>query len=341
MTEREQSSDDQGDRSEPQGGRSRRDEQQDDPSPANGQDGPSPANRQDGPPPRETQPRNDRPQRSGPQQNNQPQRGGPANQGTEQGGQQRQQGGQPPQQGGQQRQQGGQPPQQSGPPPQGSQRGGPPASDASAGTHQSPTDSGQSIDDTRWKIGWSPGVTVIGALIAGAVIGVLIDAPAIMAVLGLVAGLAVWLWGQREVNENYRTLLENFRDASRLKVERSIGGLNVSSMHTFISSSGGSPMLIEPARAYSATHMLFGDTSVVINREYEYDIKERRTLQGGEQRELFYDQISNVKTDSYANFAELDITLSSGDRETIRSLNPSGLDDVKSDLQRRMRTARR
>ncbi|WP_115863436.1 HEAT repeat domain-containing protein [Halorussus litoreus] len=203
------------------------------------------------------------------------------------------------------------------------------------------------INGTRWKIGWSPKLVIISLLVVGFIVGAMAggEEPAKVAgqlgIVGLIGGTAVWLWGRHEVNAKYTTLLEDFRDSSRKQVERETGGMTVSSAHTFISAVGSSPMGIEPARKYSTAHLLFGDTSVVVNRQYKYDMKERTQRKGGKQQEVFYDQISNVQSEDYNNYAELEISLSSGDTERIRGRDTAGINRVKSDLQQKMREARR
>ncbi|NHN61082.1 MULTISPECIES: HEAT repeat domain-containing protein [Halorussus] len=197
------------------------------------------------------------------------------------------------------------------------------------------------INGTRWTIGWSPKQVIVGFLIGGVVVGAMAEAVGAFAFVGLLAGVGTWLWGRSEVNSKYLSLLEDFRDGSRRQIERETGGMEVSSAHTFVSASGDSPALIEPARTYRTAHLLFGDTSIVVNRQYEFDMKERTQRKGGKQQEVFYDQISNVQSEDYKNYAELQISLSSGDTEHIRGRDTAGIDEVKSDLQQKMRDARR
>ena len=198
-----------------------------------------------------------------------------------------------------------------------------------------------SVDGNAWKVGWRPKLIIILGLILGGVVGALIDSPGMFAFIGMVAGIGVWLWGRSEVNGNYNTLLENFRDSTQSKVEESTGGLDVHSVHSFIAGAGDGPPLIEPSPKYTASHLLFGETSLVINREFEYNMKDRTTVRGGEQSELFYDQISGVQSENYSNYAELIITRSDGGKEVLRSMDPSGVNDVKSDLQQKMRESRK
>lgn len=197
------------------------------------------------------------------------------------------------------------------------------------------------VNGWRWKIGWQPKKIIVGLMILGAIVGAMLDYIGQFAFLGLVVGVLVWFWGRAEVNAKYMSLLQDFRDQTRSKVERETGGMSLSSAHTFIGGHGSSPLFIEPSKKYKASHLLFGDTSVVINRQYHYKMPGRDTTQGGKQQEVFYDQIANVQSEDFANYAELQISLSSGQTERIKGRDTSGINAVKRDLQQKMRDARR
>ncbi len=197
------------------------------------------------------------------------------------------------------------------------------------------------VNGWRWKIGWQPKKIIIGLTIIGAIVGAMLEYIGEFAFLGLVVGVFVWFWGRGEVNAKYLSLIQDFRDQTRSKVERETGGMSLSSAHTFIGGHGSSPLFIEPSKKYKASHLLFGDTSVVINRQYHYKMPPRDTTQGGKQQEVFYDQIANVQSEDFANYAELQISLSSGQTERIKGRDTSGIDAVKRDLQQKMREARR
>lgn len=197
------------------------------------------------------------------------------------------------------------------------------------------------MNDFRWKVGWRPKFVILLFIVFGGIIGAWLEEIGAFLFVGLIAGIVVWFWGRGEVNAKYMTLLENFRDETRSKVERDTGGMAVSSAHTFIGGSGNSPVFIEPSKRYEASHLLFGDTSVVINRQYSYKMPPRKSVQGGAQQEVFYDQIANVQSEDFANYAELQISLSSGQTERIKGRDTSGINAVKRDLQTKMREARR
>ncbi|MFC6955198.1 hypothetical protein [Halorubellus litoreus] len=198
-----------------------------------------------------------------------------------------------------------------------------------------------SVNGWRWKIGWQPKKIIVGLTILGAIVGAMLEYIGQFAFFGLVVGVLVWFWGRGEVNAKYMSLIQDFRDQTRSKVERETGGMSLSSAHTFIGGHGSSPIFIEPSKKYKASHLLFGDTSVVINRQYHYKMPPRDTTQGGKQQEVFYDQIANVQSEDFANYAELQISLSSGQTERIKGRDTSGINAVKRDLQQKMREARR
>lgn len=197
------------------------------------------------------------------------------------------------------------------------------------------------VNETAWKVGWKPKAVIIGMFVVGAIIGALVDQAGLFGFLGLIAGVGLWFWGRNEVNDKYASELEDFRDRSRSKVESATAGLEAEAVHTFISSNGSSPPLIEPDSQYQASHLLFGDTSILVNDEYGFDMENRKMVQGGSQNEYFYDQITGVDSENYSNYAELVINMSGGGGHTIRSRDPSSINQVKSDLQQRMRDARR
>lgn len=197
------------------------------------------------------------------------------------------------------------------------------------------------IHDTKWKIGWNPLLFVFFPILIGAVIGWQVDNLLLFLIGGAIAGLVIWYLGAQEVNEKYRVLLEEFRDTTRNRVADETGGINVNSMYTFVSPVGESPMLLEPAETYVTSHLIFGDTSLLINEEFQYDMEDRTTFRGGQQSELFYDQISNVQSENYSNYATLQVSLSSGQIKEIPSRDPRSVEEVKAELQEHIRAARR
>jgi hypothetical protein len=188
-------------------------------------------------------------------------------------------------------------------------------------------------------------MVILPAIVLVAGIGYAVDSTAeniaIFAGAGLLVGIAIWYWGVQEVNDKYHPLLGDFRDRSQTWVTEETGGIKINSIYNFFSSAGNSPSLIEPAPTYHITHILIGDTSVIINKQFQYDMESRTGLRGGDQSELFYDQISNVRSENYNNRATLELSLSSGQVIEIPSRDPQGVEMVKSELQQYMRTVRR
>lgn len=217
------------------------------------------------------------------------------------------------------------------------------------------------IDDKRWWIGWRPTIFVLGIPLLGLVLGFLVDSrfiedlsepaelgtsmlsrpPILFPILGFVAGLIVAYWGAAEINANYSEILGRFSDTSGSAVQESTSGLQAFSTYSFIDIiDNSSPLFVQPCRKYRATHLVFGERSVIMNREHKYDLKRRKQVKGGQQEEILYDQISSIYTENYKNYGELKITLSSGNEKTITSDDIPKINDVKSDLQKKMRQAR-
>lgn len=201
------------------------------------------------------------------------------------------------------------------------------------------------INGTRWKVGWHPLFVILPLTVAGAALGYVVEDKVqtigMFAVFGAVVGIAVSYWGAQEVNNKYLPLLQEFREQSHNRLSAETGGVNIQSSYNFFNPSGTSPFFITPHPTFHITHILISDESVIINKEFQYDVESRSGFRGGEQSELFYDQISNIHSENYRNKATLELSLSSGQMIEIPSRDPEGVETVKSEIQQHMRQVRR
>lgn len=200
------------------------------------------------------------------------------------------------------------------------------------------------INDTRWKIGWNPFLTILALTIVGAALGYWMsktgETTIIVSIIGAIVGIVLSFWGALEVNEKYIPLLKDFRETTQNRVRSKTGGLNVQSYYNFFNSTGKSPLFIRPNHTYHITHIIMGNDSVIINKEFQYDLEDRTGFRGGEQSELFYDQISNIRSMNFKNDAMLELSLSSGQVIEIPSRDPEGVEKVKTEIQQYMRDVR-
>jgi hypothetical protein len=202
------------------------------------------------------------------------------------------------------------------------------------------------INGTRWKIGWHPLLVILPLTVVGAALGYAVEEEEVQtigmfAVFGAVVGIAIAYWGAQEVNNKYLPLVREFREQSHNRLSAETGGVNIQSAYNFLNPSGTSPFFITPHPTFHVTHILISDESVIINKEFQYDLEDRTGFRGGEQSELFYDQISNIHSENYQNKATLELSLSSGQVIEIPSRDPGGVETVKSEIQQHMRQVRR
>lgn len=197
----------------------------------------------------------------------------------------------------------------------------------------------EDVSGLRWKIGWSPWLTIIGISVLAVLIGSVADIIAPMFVLGLLAGVAIYYWGTQEVNNHYKELLQQFISESERKGAR---GINVDDANSYSLTygHGDSPFFVEPSRTYETTTIIVSDTSVNVNLGAEYDMKNRSSVAGGTNRELYYDQISAVESHQDGSRSVLEIGTSGGDNIEIGSTSTDTVDAAMRDVREKVREAK-
>lgn len=198
-----------------------------------------------------------------------------------------------------------------------------------------------SVNGLAWWFGWHPAKTVLGLTVAGVVVGTFVDALVLSSVVGPLAGLTVWYWGVREVNGNYEAYEDWFTAKSERAAERGVL-IDDGTSHSLTSFYGESPLLIEPLDTFCVTVFTMADTSVNVNEGAEYDMRSLDGVDGGKDRELFYDQISAVESRRESGGrSRLDVRLPGSEDLVVDSNDTETVEAIVTQLRRRVREAKR
>ncbi|OYR52666.1 hypothetical protein DJ71_28110, partial [Halorubrum sp. E3] len=197
------------------------------------------------------------------------------------------------------------------------------------------TDDG-SVNNVRWKIGWSPWAVTIGVTIVFTLIGAGVDQPGLLFVLGIFAGIITWYWGVREINANYRSFVQKFIGESERNAKRGID-LDEAKLYNLTYNSGSSPLLVKASDTYYNTTIVVSETSINLNEGAEYDMKSRSGVGGGTNKEIYYDQVTGVQSHQDGTFTELEIKTSGGGSTRISSAATDTVDEVVSEVRQRVR----
>lgn len=193
-----------------------------------------------------------------------------------------------------------------------------------------------SVNNVRWKIGWSPWRVIIGVTIAITLIGAAVERPGVFFVLGVFAGIVTWYWGVREINANYNAFLQKFIGESERNAKRGIN-LDEANLYNLTYYSGNSPVFVEASDKYTNTTIVVSETSINLNRGAEYDMRSRSGNGGGTNEELYYDQVTGVQSHQDGTFTELEIKTSGGDSTRVSSAATDTVDQVVSEVRKRIR----
>jgi tetrahydromethanopterin S-methyltransferase subunit G len=193
-----------------------------------------------------------------------------------------------------------------------------------------------SVNNVRWKIGWSPWRVIIGVTIAVTLVGAAVERPGIFFVLGVLAGIVTWYWGVREINANYNAFLQKFIGESERNAKRGID-LDEANLYNLTYYSGNSPVFVEASDRYTNTTIVVSDTSINLNKGAEYDMRSRSGNGGGTNEELYYDQVTGVQSHQDGAFTELEIKTSGGNSTRVSSSATDTVDQVVSEVRQRVR----
>ncbi|WP_408960442.1 hypothetical protein [Natrinema sp. 74] len=96
-------------------------------------------------------------------------------------------------------------------------------------------------------------------------------------------------------------------------------------------------MLVEPASAYENTTIVLTETSISLYGGAEYDMKSRSGRDGGDTSEIYYDQLTGVRSKQERDVTELEIQTSGGDSTRITSYATDTVDELVSEIRHRIR----
>lgn len=200
----------------------------------------------------------------------------------------------------------------------------------------------QSFDEARddvtealWWAGWRPKIAILAGVIAGTVLGVAIDAIALLAMLGLCGGVAWWYVGTRHINEHYEGIQKAyFNDAERHS--RNILSVQGEDVELFtLRHKGGSTPLVKAAKVYKPTTLGVGDTSVTFYDDTALDMMNLNVRFDTNTQEIFYDQVSGVQ------YNEPFLEVKNSANETMDFRSSRKPDDAMNLLQNRVRNYKR
>ncbi|WP_128903745.1 coiled-coil domain-containing protein [Halorubrum amylolyticum] len=197
------------------------------------------------------------------------------------------------------------------------------------------TDDG-SVNNVRWKIGWSPWAVIIGVTIVFTLIGAGVEQVGPFFVLGILTGIVTWYWGVREINAKYKSFVQKFIGESERNAKRGID-LEDAKLYNLTYNSGSSPLLVKPSDMYFNTTIVVSDTSINLNEGAKYDMTSRSGVGGGTNKEIYYDQVTGVQSHQDGTFTELEIKTSGGDSTRISSIATDTVDEVVSEVRQRVR----
>lgn len=193
------------------------------------------------------------------------------------------------------------------------------------------------VNGPLWWTGWHPVVTPVIGGAAGLALGNAIAIPvglmlglhtlltmALFTVLGVGVGVLGWYRGTNEVNENYRAVLDAYRDGA-MAADASV------TTYTLVTEGRGSNVLVAPHRRYSTTYLVLGASSLSVYTG-ALDLAKRQPELDDEAIEIPYDQIRTVAYDKSA----LTIQTVRGDR--LQYDSASEPKELLGDLRGRIRT---
>ncbi|MFC4540384.1 hypothetical protein ACFO5R_00340 [Halosolutus amylolyticus] len=192
------------------------------------------------------------------------------------------------------------------------------------------------VNNLRWKIGWSPWLVLIGVTVVFTLIGAMIDAAGPFVGLGLFGGIVIWYWGVREINNKYQPFVQKFIGESERNARRGIE-VDSAKLYNLTYNSGNSPPLVSPSDTYYITTIVVTDTSINLNKGAEYDMEARSGVGGGTNKEIYYDQVTGVRSHQDGTFTELEIQTAGGKSTRISSIATDTVDEVVSEVRQRVR----
>ncbi|MHC3438627.1 hypothetical protein ACYJ1Y_11135 [Natrialbaceae archaeon A-gly3] len=195
------------------------------------------------------------------------------------------------------------------------------------------------VNNLRWRIGWSPWLVVIGVTVLFSIVGAAAEEIGAFFILGLLAGMIVWYWGVREINEKYHDFVQKFVGEAERNARRMVE-IDDANLYNLTYGSGNSPPLVKASDTYTNTTIVVMPNSININEGAEYDMEVRDTTTGGTNDEIYYDQVTNVRSHQNGVYTVLEISTSGGDAIEITSNDTDTVDEVVSEVREGIRRSK-
>jgi len=203
--------------------------------------------------------------------------------------------------------------------------------------------SSSNVNGAAWWIGWRPKPVIIGGAIIGLILGIVADALVPLLFGGLVVGLGVYYWGTTEINNKYVTLRNSFKERARSSAEDKAGltASDYSESYSLFVRKGRSPPFVKPSQQYGASFAFLTDISLNLDTGNVYDMKSRKETKSGSQREVYYDNMEDVKTNDRGGYTEIILKMSAGDDVSFSSGDQTEAEAVQRDLRNKIREVKR
>lgn len=209
------------------------------------------------------------------------------------------------------------------------------------------TSEDETINGVAWWVGWRPIQVIIGSTVVFSLIGLAVELTfeqiLIISLAGLTIGFAIFYWGTTEINNNYVTLRNNFFERARARAEDKAGltAADYSADYALKIGFGGSPPFVNPTERFRANYGFLTDVSLDLDLESEYSLKERGEIKTGRQRQVFYDNMEDVKVNDRGATTEIIIKTSAGDPVSFSAGDKKSAEKLMRDLRRILRENRR
>ncbi len=208
------------------------------------------------------------------------------------------------------------------------------------------------INGIAWWIGWRPGPVIFGFGLLGLVLAFAFlnstgdpdaNVVVVFCLLGLILGSIFYYWGTNEINSKYVPLRNNFVERSRGRAEDKSGltAADYSLSYSFKAKAGSGPIFVDAYKRYITSYGFLTDVSLDLDLGSTYNMVERTQDQRGSQRQVFYDNMEDIKTNDRGNNTQIVILTSAGDDVSFMSGDQREAEKFQRDLKKKLRGVRR
>lgn len=208
------------------------------------------------------------------------------------------------------------------------------------------------INGIAWWIGWRPGRVILGFSLFGLALAFAFlestgdpdaNAVVVFVLMGLIVGSSLYYWGTSEINAKYVPLRDDFVERSRARAEDKSGltAADYSLSYSFKTKAGSGPVFVDAYKRYITNYAFLTDVSLDLDLGSTYDMVKRTQDQRGSQRQVFYDNMEDVKTNDRGNNTQIVILTSAGDDVSFLSGDQREAEKLQRDLKKKLRGVRR